>query len=45
MTLSGPIDAVKKPIALGALPFVFITVLLLVCLTPALREETFDAHR
>ncbi|MEM8811884.1 MAG: BCCT family transporter [Pseudomonadota bacterium] len=39
MILSGSIDAVKKLIALGALPFVFITVLLLVCLTRALREE------
>ncbi|MEL6267435.1 MAG: BCCT family transporter, partial [Pseudomonadota bacterium] len=39
MILSGSIDAVKKLIALGALPFVFITVLLLVCLIRALGEE------
>ncbi len=40
MILSGSIDAVKKLIALGALPFVFITVLLIVCLARALAEET-----
>ena len=39
MVLSGSMDAVKKLIALGALPFVFITVLLLVCLVRALGEE------
>jgi glycine betaine transporter len=39
MILSGSIDAVKKLIALGALPFVFITLLLMVCLARALREE------
>jgi glycine betaine transporter len=43
MIFSGSIDAVKKLIALGALPFVFITVLLLVCLARALAEET-NAH-
>ncbi|MEM1289675.1 MAG: BCCT family transporter [Pseudomonadota bacterium] len=40
MVLSGSIDAVKKLIALGALPFVFVSVLLCVCLVRALREET-----
>ena len=45
MILSGSINGVKKLIALGALPFVFITVLLLVCLVRALGEETFDADR
>lgn len=46
MILSGSIDAVKKLIALGALPFVLITVLLMVCLVRALGEEdTSRAHR
>ncbi|MEL6774395.1 MAG: BCCT family transporter [Pseudomonadota bacterium] len=40
MVLSGSIDAVKRLIALGALPFVLITVLLLVCLIRGLAEET-----
>jgi len=40
MVLSGSMTAVKKLIALGALPFVFITVLLVVCLIRALRDET-----
>jgi glycine betaine transporter len=39
MILSGSIDAVKRLIALGALPFVFITVLLMVCLIRALGQE------
>ncbi len=39
MVLSGSIDAVKKVIALGALPFVFIAVLLQVCLIKALVQE------
>ena len=39
MIMSGSIEAVKKLIALGALPFVFIIVLLIVCLCRALREE------
>lgn len=39
MILSGSIDAVKKLIALGALPFVFIIVLLLVCLARGLSQE------
>ncbi len=40
MILSGSIDAVKQIIALGALPFVFIVVLLIVCLLKALKKET-----
>ena len=40
MILSGSIDAVKKLIALGALPFVFILVLLAICLIRALGDET-----
>ncbi|WP_029057784.1 BCCT family transporter [Stappia stellulata] len=39
MILSGSMDAIKKLIALGALPFVFITILLMVCFVRALREE------
>ncbi|MEM8852234.1 MAG: BCCT family transporter [Pseudomonadota bacterium] len=40
MVLSGSVDAVKKLIAIGALPFVFVSVLLCVCLLRALRQET-----
>ena len=40
MILSGSIDAVKAIIALGALPFVFIVLLLMLCLMKALRRET-----
>ena len=39
MILSGSIDAVKAIIALGALPFVFIVLLLMLCLMKALRRE------
>lgn len=39
MVLSGSIDAVKKLIALGALPFVFVSILLFVCMLCALRDE------
>ncbi|WP_420404489.1 BCCT family transporter [Nisaea sp.] len=39
MILSGSIDAVKSIIALGALPFVFIVLLLLVCFLKALKAE------
>jgi glycine betaine transporter len=39
MILSGSIDAVKQIIALGALPFVFIVLLLIVCLLKVLRRE------
>lgn len=49
MILSGSIEAVKKLIALGALPFVFILVLLVVCLVRGLRldseREVADAGR
>ncbi|MEM6547275.1 MAG: BCCT family transporter [Pseudomonadota bacterium] len=45
MILSGSVDAVKKVIALGAMPFVFITILLLVCLVRALGQEEPDADR
>ena len=40
MILSGSVSAVKSIIALGALPFVFVVLLLIVCLLKALREET-----
>ncbi|MEO1111839.1 MAG: BCCT family transporter [Pseudomonadota bacterium] len=40
MILSGSMNAVKTLIALGALPFVFITVLLMVCLTKALLQDS-----
>ncbi|MTI03644.1 BCCT family transporter [Roseibium sp. RKSG952] len=39
MILSGSVDSVKVLISLGALPFVFISVLLMVCLFRGLREE------
>jgi len=39
MILSGSIDAVKSIIALGALPSVFIVMLLVVCLLKALKKE------
>jgi len=39
MILSGSIEAVRQLIALGALPFVFILVMLLVCLIRALGTE------
>ncbi len=39
MILSGSIDAVKSIIALGALPFVYIVLLLVVCLLKALKRE------
>lgn len=49
MILSGSMQAVKTLIALGALPFVFITMLLLTCLVRALIQdtarETADADR
>ncbi len=40
MILSDSIDAVKSIIALGAMPFVFIVLLLTVCLLKALKRET-----
>lgn len=45
MILAGSIDAIKKLIAIGALPFVFVCVLLCVCLVRGLRQEVRDAHR
>ena len=39
MILSDSIDAVKSIIALGALPFVYIVLLLVVCLLKALKSE------
>jgi glycine betaine transporter len=39
MILSGSIDAIKSIIALGALPFVFIVLVLVVCLLKALKTE------
>ena len=39
MILSGSVDSVKILISLGALPFVFISVLLMICLIRGLREE------
>jgi glycine betaine transporter len=40
MILSDSIDTVKSIIALGAMPFVFIVLVLLVCLLKALKKET-----
>ncbi|WP_299862170.1 BCCT family transporter [uncultured Hoeflea sp.] len=45
MILSGSIDAIKKLIAIGALPFVFVCVLLCVCLVRGLRQEVLNADR
>ena len=45
MILSGSVDAIKKLIAIGALPFVFVCVLLCVCLVRGLREEVRHADR
>ena len=39
MILSGSISAIKSIIALGALPFVYIVLLLMVCLLKALKAE------
>ncbi|MEO1199929.1 MAG: BCCT family transporter [Pseudomonadota bacterium] len=39
MILSGSIDAVRSIIALGALPFVFVILILAVCLLKALKRE------
>jgi glycine betaine transporter len=39
MILSGSVDAVKSIIALGAMPFVFIVLLMVVCLLKALKNE------
>lgn len=45
MILAGSIDAIKKLIAIGALPFVFVCVLLCVCLVRGLQEEVRNADR
>ena len=45
MVVAGSVAAVKSLIALGALPFVFILVLLLVCFARALFEEDRNAGR
>ncbi len=42
MILSDSIDAVKSIIALGALPFVYIVLLLVICLLKALKAERPD---
>ena len=39
MILSGSIDAIKSIIALGAIPFVFVVLLLVVCFLKALKDE------
>ncbi|NRG17527.1 BCCT family transporter [Rhizobiales bacterium] len=44
MILSGSIDAVKSIIALGALPFVFIVMLLVVCFLKVLKHEEIPAQ-
>lgn len=44
MILSGSIDAVKSIIALGALPFVFVVLLLVVCLLKALKTESVNVR-
>lgn len=43
MILSDSIDAIKSIIALGALPFVFVVLVLVVCLLKALKQETATA--
>ena len=44
MIFSGSIEAVKSIIALGALPFVFVVLLLVVCLLKALAKERPVEH-
>ena len=39
MILSNSMEAVKSIIALGAMPFVFIVLLIMVCLLKALKAE------
>jgi glycine betaine transporter len=39
MILSGDINAIKSIIALGALPFIFVVLLLVVCLLKTLKKE------
>lgn len=45
MILSGSVEAIKKLIAIGALPFVFVCVLLCICLIRGLRQEVHHADR
>lgn len=45
MILTGSVDAIKKLIAIGALPFVFVCVLLCVCLVRGLRQEVKNVSR
>ena len=45
MILSGSIDAVKSSIAVGALPFVFIVLLIVVCFLKVLRLESPGVRR
>jgi glycine betaine transporter len=42
MILSGSISAIKSIIALGALPFIFVVLLLVVCLLKTLKKEFAD---
>jgi glycine betaine transporter len=42
MILSGSINAIKSIIALGALPFIFVVLLLVVCLLKTLKKEFAD---
>ena len=43
MILTGNINAIKSIIALGSLPFVFVVLLLVVCLLKTLRKEVEDS--
>jgi len=43
MILSDGIEAVRSIIALGAMPFVFIVLLLVVCLLKALKAERLES--
>jgi len=43
MILSGDINAIKSIIAVGALPFVFVVLLLVICLLKTLKKETAGA--
>ena len=42
MILSGNMSAIKSIIALGSLPFVFVVLLLVVCLLKTLKKEFED---
>jgi len=42
MILSGDINAIKSIIALGAMPFIFVVLLLVVCLLKTLKKEVRD---